>query len=195
MKKRLKERGRPLTGRPFFLPPGYKLSRAGGDPSTPFQRGFRAASFTNPEPTKSKLNHLYTICVARHPFIAEHFARFFSEVGVDTAAAVGLQGAVALAGRRAPDVVVCEYELLAMLPLDAWECDEVLRRTPVVAVSLTRRSDEVNPLDSNGIAGFLYLPTLTQNDARRLLYAAATRPTYTPGGTSLSSLPSASDAG
>ncbi len=127
------------------------------------------------------MSHLHAICVARHPFIAEHFARFFSEVGVDTIAAVGLQGAVASASRRRPDVVVCEYELLTSLPLDAWECDEVLRDTPVVGVSLTRRSDEVNPLDSNGIAGFLYLPTLSGDDARKLLYAAAARPTYTPG--------------
>ncbi|MGI8510204.1 MAG: hypothetical protein ACR2MQ_12845 [Gemmatimonadaceae bacterium] len=127
------------------------------------------------------MTHLHAICVARHPFIAEHFARFFSEVGVDTVAAVGLQGAVGSARRQRPDVVVCEYELLTSLPLDAWECDEVLRCTPVVGVSLTRRSDEVNPLDSNGIAGFLYLPTLSEDDARKLLYAAATRPTYTPG--------------
>ncbi len=96
-------------------------------------------------------------------------------------AAVGLQGAVTSAGHQRPDVVVCEYELLTSLPLDAWECDEVLRNTPVVGVSLTRRSDEVNPLDSNGIAGFLYLPTLSGEDARKLLYAAAARPTYTPG--------------
>lgn len=96
-------------------------------------------------------------------------------------AAVGLQGAVKSARRQRPDVVVCEYELLTSLPLDAWEGDEVLRCTPVVGVSLTRRSDEVNPLDSNGIAGFLYLPTLSEDDARKLLYAAATRPTYTLG--------------
>lgn len=96
-------------------------------------------------------------------------------------AAVGLQGAVRSARRQRPDVVVCEYELLTSLSLDAWECDEVLRSTPVVGVSLTRRSDEVNPLDSNGIAGFLYLPTLGNDDARKLLYAAAARPTYTFG--------------
>lgn len=128
-----------------------------------------------------QLTHLNAICVARHPFIAEHFARFFSELGVDTVAAVGLQGAVESARKQRPDVVVCEYELLTSLPLDAWECDSVLRSTPVVGVSLTRRSDEVNPLDTNGIAGFLYLPTLSSADAHKLLYAAAARPTYTLG--------------
>jgi hypothetical protein len=36
------------------------------------------------------------------------------------------------------------------------------------------------PLDANGIAGFLYLPLLTAEDAHRVLHAAAARPTYTP---------------
>lgn len=91
-------------------------------------------------------------------------------------------------------MVVCEYELLATLPLDGWECDEVLRCTPVVAVSLTRRSDEVNPLDANGIAGFLYLPTLTRGDAQKLLHAAAVRPTYIPGVVALGPAQTAADA-
>ncbi len=131
------------------------------------------------------MSHLHAVCVARHEFIADHFARFFAEVGVDTSAAVGLQGAVEAARARHPHVVVCEYELLAALPLDAWECDDVLRHTPVVAVSLTRRSDELDPLDANGIAGFLYLPTLSRSAAEKLLHAAASRPRYTPGAASL----------
>lgn len=126
------------------------------------------------------MTHLHALCVARHRFIAEHLARFFAEVGVDTAGAVGVRGAVERARERAPDVVVCEYELLATLPLDAWECDAVLRRTPFVAVSLTRPSGEMYPLDANGIAGFLYLPLLTPADAHRILHAAAARPTYSP---------------
>lgn len=128
------------------------------------------------------MDHLHAVCVARHPSIAEHFARFFSEVGIDTIAAVGMQGAVLAARTRRPDVVLCEYELLTSLPLDAWECDAILSSTPVVGASLTRRSDEINSLDSNGIAGFLYLPILDGADARKLLYAAAARPRYTPGG-------------
>jgi hypothetical protein len=42
---------------------------------------------------------------------------------------------------------------------------------PVIAVSLTRRSDEMHLLDINNIAGFFYLPSLTDDDARRLLHA------------------------
>lgn len=129
------------------------------------------------------MTHLRVLCIARHRFIAEHLARFFAEVGADTGTAVGVQEAVERAGERAPDVVVCEYELLATLPLDGWECDHVLRRTPFVAVSLTRPSGEMYPLDANGIAGFLYLPLLTPEDAYRVLHAAAARPTYSPVGT------------
>lgn len=126
------------------------------------------------------MTRLHVLCVARHRFIAEHLARFFAEVGVETSAAVGVHGAVEQARKQAPAVVVCEYELLATLPLDAWECDDVLRRTPFVAVSLTRASGEMYPLDANGIAGFLYLPLLTSEDAQRVLHAAAARPTYSP---------------
>lgn len=131
------------------------------------------------------MSHLYAVCVARHQFIADHFARYFAEVGVDTVAAVGLQGAIDAASTRRPDVVVCEYELLVTLPLDAWEDDAVLQQTPVVAVSLTRHSGEAHPLDANSIAGFLYLPLLQKTDAQRLLYAAAARPRYTPGSQTL----------
>lgn len=127
------------------------------------------------------MSHLHAVCVARHQYIADHFARFFAEVGVDSVAAVGLQGAIDAARARRPDVVVCEYELLVTVPLDAWEDDQVLRDTPMVAVSLTRHSGELHPLDANSVAGFLYLPLLQKADAHRLLHAAAARPRYTPG--------------
>ncbi len=127
------------------------------------------------------MTNLHAVCVARHRYIAEHFARFFADVGIDSVACVGLHGATESARERRPDVVVCEYELLVTLPLDTWECDDVLRYTPIVAVSLTRRSDELDPLDANGIAGFLYLPLLSRDDAYKLLHAASARPRYTPG--------------
>jgi len=114
--------------------------------------------------------------------LADHIARFFNDVGVDAATAVGLEEAVARAKANPPDVVVCEYDLLATVPLDQWERDDVLARTPVVAVSLTRRPDEMHPLDVNGIGGFLYLPTLRAADAQRILYATASRPTDSVAG-------------
>jgi hypothetical protein len=68
-----------------------------------------------------------------------------------------------------PDAVICDYELLATMPLADWESDPVTGRVPLIAVSLTRHPGEAHLLDINGIAGFLYLPTLDLEDARRLL--------------------------
>jgi hypothetical protein len=130
------------------------------------------------------LSPLYVVCVARHEYLANHIARFFESDEVSTVGVVGVQGAVEVTRSCAPDVVVCEYELLTTQPLDVWEGDEVLSHSPIVAVSLTRRSDELVPLDCNGIAGFLYLPTLSGQDAHKLLRAAAVRPRFTPGGAS-----------
>ena len=149
-----------------------------------FGAGGRAASFFRLTTEADSLSPLYVVCVARHEYIAAHIARFFESAEVCTVGVVGVSGAVDSTRSCAPDVVVCEYELLASQPLDDWECDEVLRYTPIVAVSLTRRSDELVPLDCNGIAGFLYLPMLSRDDAQNLLRAAALRPRFTPGMTS-----------
>lgn len=119
------------------------------------------------------------LCVARHRFLSEHLGAWFGALGIDCSLAVGLDGAVIEATLQDPDVVLCEYDLLATGSLDCWEQDPVLSRTPVVAVSLTRRPTEMHLLDVNGIAGFLYLPALAQDDARRVL-AAARRPVAPP---------------
>ena len=68
--------------------------------------------------------------------------------------------------------------LVVLVPLEQWEHDDLLSRTPVVAVSLTRHAEELQLLDVNGIAGFLYLPTLDRSAAMRILSAAAARPKY-----------------
>lgn len=69
-----------------------------------------------------------------------------------------------------------------MLSLEAWERDELLSRTAVIAVSLTRRPPEAQLLDVNGIAGFLYLPMLDAETAGRIIAAAAasSRRRYVP---------------
>lgn len=118
---------------------------------------------------------LRVLCVGRHKYLSEHIARFFNELGLETSFAVGLDEGVVLARDFGPQVVICDYDLLATLSLEAWECDELLGRTPVIAVSLTRRPTEVHLLDVNGIAGFLYLPTLEPTVAYRILNAAAAR--------------------
>jgi len=123
--------------------------------------------------------HLRALCIARHCFLSEHIARYFSGMGIDTTQAVGLESALEMAGKALPDVVICDYDLLATISLEKWERDAMLSNVPVIAVSLTRRAQELQLLDINGIAGFLYLPTLEPASALRILRAAAVRPKYT----------------
>ena len=109
--------------------------------------------------------------MGRHRFLSDHFGHFFRKLGVDAVSVVGIVDALATAHEHKPDVVFCEYDLLATMPLEPWERDPYLSRVPVIAVSLTRRADEMHLLDVNNIAGFFYLPSLTDDDARRLLHA------------------------
>jgi len=74
-----------------------------------------------------------------------------------------------------PDAVICDYDLLATMSLASWESDPVLGSLPVIAVSLTRHPGEAHVMDVNGIAGFLYLPTLAPEDAHRVLGAVRRR--------------------
>jgi DNA-binding NarL/FixJ family response regulator len=122
---------------------------------------------------------LRALCIARHSYLSEHLARYFAEMGIATTNAVGLDSAVRVAGEVTPDVVICDYDVLATISLEMWEHDLLLSNTPVIAVSLTRHAEELHLLDVNGIAGFLYLPTLEQAPALRILHAAAARPRYT----------------
>ena len=118
-----------------------------------------------------RISALKALCVGRHRYLSDHFANFFRRLGVDAACVVGITDAIGAARVHRPDIVFCEYDLLATVPLEAWERDPFLSRVPVIAVSLTRRSDEMHLLDVNNIAGFFYLPSLTDEDARRLLHA------------------------
>ena len=122
------------------------------------------------------------LCVGRHQFLSDHLCSYFREAGCDTRAAVGLEHAIEGARDFAPDVVVCDYDLLISAPLEPLERDEVLSRVPIVAVSLTRRPSEVHLLDSNGIGGFLYLPTIDRETVLRVIGAAVRPPrvTYSP---------------
>ena len=99
-------------------------------------------------------------------------------MGVVTADAVGLDAALKRVSETAPDVVICDYDLLATIPLENWEANDLLSQTPVIAVSLTRHAEELHLLDVNGIAGFLYLPTLERAPAIKILHAAASRPRF-----------------
>lgn len=124
----------------------------------------------------------FALCVGRHPYLSDHFARFFGDLGLTTRAVTGLEAAVAAARDTSADIIICEYDLLATLSLECWEKDELLSRTAVIAVSLTRRPAETHLLDVNGIAGFLYLPILDRQKALRMLNSAvaASRSCYSP---------------
>ena len=124
---------------------------------------------------------LRALCIARHAFLSEHIARYFAQMGVATTNAVGLASAVTAAAVALPDVVICDFDVLASIPLRQWEHNVLLSSTPVIAVSLTRHAEELQLLDVNGIAGFLYLPTLERAPALRILHAAAARQKYTLG--------------
>jgi hypothetical protein len=112
------------------------------------------------------------LCIARHDFISQHIARFFARAGTRTPSAVGLDEGATRAMECHPDVVVCEYDLLATLPLGVWEHEDELSRLPILAVSLTRRPGEAHLLDVNGISGFFYLPALTEDAAQQVLEGA-----------------------
>jgi hypothetical protein len=109
------------------------------------------------------------LCVARHAFLSDHFCRFFDGLGVATTPCVGLREAMDRIPADEPDAVICDYDLLATTALSGWENDRALQGVPVIAVSLTRHPGEAHVMDINGIAGFLYLPTLEPADAQRLL--------------------------
>jgi hypothetical protein len=92
-------------------------------------------------------------------------------MGLVTSPAVGVAGALEAARLSPPDIVLGDYDLLVSASLESWERDELLSRVPVLAVSLTRRPSEVCVIDMNGIAGFLYLPTLDPATALKALGA------------------------
>jgi DNA-binding NarL/FixJ family response regulator len=133
----------------------------------------------NPATSPDRSKPLRALCIARHSFLSGHLARYFAAMGIATTDAVGLDAALARAGDPPPDVVICDYDLLATIPLENWEANDLLSQTPVIAVSLTRHAQELHLLDVNGIAGFLYLPTLEEAPALKILQAAAARPKFT----------------
>src|SRR3954452_10525840 len=91
------------------------------------------------------------LCVGRHPFLSEHFARFFEALDVEAIPCVGMTEAEELVRRHEPDAIVCDYDLLATFSLSSWEGDPALADVPFIAVSLTRHPGEAHLLDVNGI--------------------------------------------
>ncbi|HVX40913.1 MAG TPA: hypothetical protein VHB25_15190 [Gemmatimonadaceae bacterium] len=108
------------------------------------------------------------LCVGRHPYLSEHLCRFFEQLDVQPSPCVGLADAAEQIRAVDPDAVICDYDLLATACLSDWETDPVLASVPIIAVSMTRHPGEAHLLDVNGVAGFLYLPTLDLEHAQRV---------------------------
>lgn len=110
------------------------------------------------------------LCVGRHAFLSQHLCRVFGEVGAVCDSAVGTTEAMTVAARFEPDVVVCEGDLLTTSVLDSWAREAALHRVPVIAVTLTRRPDDVLPVETTSEwAAVVYLPGLSSVQLASLL--------------------------
>lgn len=115
------------------------------------------------------------LCVGRHAYLSEHLCRYFRELGADCAAAVGASDALVVAETFEPHVVVCDCDLITPALLDEWSITAAFSEIPLVAVSLTRRPEELPPLELLGVAGVLYLPALETTQVQALLAGAYRR--------------------
>jgi len=115
------------------------------------------------------------LCVGRHAYLSEHLCRYFRGLGADCAGAVGATEALAVASRHEPHVVVCDCDLITPALLDEWAAVPALGEVPLLAVSLTRRPDDLQPLELAGVAGVLYLPALERDQIAALLSGAHRR--------------------
>jgi len=115
------------------------------------------------------------LCVGRHAYLSEHLCRYFRELGADCAPAVGASDAQLVAAIFEPHVIVCDCDLITPSQLDEWSAVPVFAELPLVAVSLTRRPEELPPLELLGVAGVLYLPGLDATQVRALLAGAHRR--------------------
>ena len=115
------------------------------------------------------------LCVGRHAYLSEHLCRYFRELGADCAAAVGANEALRLAPSFEPHVVVCDCDLITPALLTEWAAERNIGDVPLLAVSLTRRPEDLPPLEMLGVAGVLYLPAIARSQMQALL-AGAHRP-------------------
>lgn len=116
---------------------------------------------------------MHIVCIARHPILSEHIAALCVAAGGIGRPAVGADEGMRLARAISAHAVLCEVDLLMPETMRAWESDPQLGGIPLLAVSLTRRQNEVPMLAGAPVAGYLYLPTLADCDLGRALVAAA----------------------
>jgi DNA-binding NarL/FixJ family response regulator len=109
------------------------------------------------------------LCIARHPILSEHLCRFFERFDVAAAPCVGVRSARGMISAYDPDVAICDYDLLTASELDQWHAGAATSAVPIVAVSMTKRLNEVRLGQASGVVGFLYLPTVSPIVAQQLL--------------------------
>lgn len=112
------------------------------------------------------------LCIGRHEYLSEHLCRVFSDLGAQCEPVVGITDALMIASTFEPHLVVAEIELLNLAVLDRCANAHALAGVPVLAVSLTRRPEEIISADLCGLAGVIYLPTLDRESAVALLHGA-----------------------
>ncbi|MEP7001858.1 MAG: hypothetical protein ABI969_15325 [bacterium] len=118
--------------------------------------------------------------------------RFFGELGAQCESVVGVSAAPRHAASFEPHLVVAESALLSPTVLDSWSNDDALHDIPVLAVSLTHRSDECPSVNMSGLAGVVYLPSLDRAAAATLLQSVwRQRGVDVPFGTFVSARPAA----
>lgn len=95
--------------------------------------------------------------------------------GIECESVIGLHEGMEVSRAARPDVVICDYDLLATAPHHEWQRASGRVDLPIVAVSLTRRPEEAHLVDGRIIAGFLYLPAVDSADVERMVLDATTR--------------------
>jgi len=115
------------------------------------------------------------LCVGRHAYLSEHLCRYFRALGADCAAAVGASEALTLATSYEPHAIICDCDLITPTLLDEWAVEPLMTDVPLIAVSLTRRPEELPPVELLGVAGVLYLPALERSQMLSLLAGAHRR--------------------
>jgi DNA-binding response OmpR family regulator len=109
------------------------------------------------------------LCVGRHAFLSEHLCRYFRDAGAQCEPAVGATEALGKAAVFEPHLVVSDVDLVTPAFLDAWTIEPALVDVPMLAVSLTRRPEEVSSAELSGLAAVIYLPGLETEQAVALL--------------------------
>jgi hypothetical protein len=115
------------------------------------------------------------LCVGRHAYLSEHLCRYFRELGADCSAAVGASDALNVATSYEPHAIICDCDLITPALLDEWAVEPRMTDVPLIAVSLTRRPEELPPVELLGVAGVLYLPALERSQMLALLAGAHRR--------------------